>query len=66
MKGCDEGDEKLAQQKPEPADQTTEVVADSCEYSVGSIAPTIPEIVSAHAMLSFEMADHRFDGGPAA
>ena len=32
---------------------------------VGSITPTEPEIVSAHAMLGFEMADHGLYGGPA-
>jgi hypothetical protein len=33
---------------------------------VGSVAPTVPEIVAAHAVLGFEMADHGFDCGPAA
>jgi hypothetical protein len=66
LTGCHEGDENLAQQKPEPVDQATEVVADGGEDSVGSVAPTEPEIVSVHAMLGLEMADHRLDGGAAA
>ena len=66
MKRRHESDENLAQQKPEPSDQATEVVADSCEDGVCRIAPTEPEIVSAHAMLGLEMADHGFDRGPAA
>ena len=56
----------MAQQEPEPVDQATEVVADSCLDGVGGIAPTLPEIISARAMLGFEMADHGLDGGPAA
>ena len=56
----------MAQQKPDPADEATEVVSDSCEDGVGGIAATVPEVVSAHAMLGFEMAYHGFDGGPSA
>ena len=56
----------MAQQKPDPSDEATEVVSDSCEDGVGGIAATVPEVVSAHAMLGFEMADHRLDSGPAA
>jgi len=66
LKHRKESDEDLAQQKPEPSDQAAEVVADGGEDGVGGVAPTIPEIVTAHAMLDFEMADHGFDGGPAA
>ena len=66
MKGRHDGDENLEQQKPEPADQAAEVVADGREDWVGGIAPTVPEIISAHTMLGFEMADHGLDGGPAA
>jgi hypothetical protein len=56
----------VAQQEPEPSDQAAEVVADSGEDGIGSVASTVPQIVSAHAMLGCEMADHGFDGGPAA
>jgi len=52
----------VAQQEPEPSDQAAEVVADSGEDGVGSVASAVPQIVSAHAMLGFEMADHGFDG----
>jgi hypothetical protein len=65
-KRCHEGEEHVAQQKPEPADQAAEIVAGGGEDGVGSIAPTEPEIVSAHAVLGFEMADDGLDGGPAA
>ena len=56
----------MAQQKPEPSDQAAEVVADGGEDGVGSVTSTIPEIVATHAVLGFEMADHRLNGGPAA
>ncbi|MDX6456907.1 MAG: hypothetical protein QOE55_604, partial [Acidobacteriaceae bacterium] len=46
MKRRGESDEDLAQQKAEPADQAAEVVADSGEDGVGSIAPPVPEIVA--------------------
>jgi len=38
----------------------------SCEDGVGSVAPTVPEALAAHAVFGFEMADRGFDGGPAA
>src|SRR3979411_2163209 len=66
LKRCHESGEYMAQQKPEPADQAAEVVAGGGEDGVGSVAPTGPEIVAAHAVLGFEMADDGFDGGPAA
>ena len=56
----------MAQQKPEPADEASEVVACGGEDGVGGVAAPEPEIVAAHAMLGFEMADHGLDGGPAA
>ena len=62
MKRWDESDQNLAQQKPEPSDQAAEVVADGGEDGVGSIAPTVPQIVAAHAVLGFEMTDHGLDG----
>ena len=66
MKHRKESDEDAAQQEPEPSDQAAEVVADGGEDGVGGVAPTVPEIVAAHAVLGFEMADDRLDGGPAA
>src|SRR3981081_1499310 len=56
----------LEQQEAEPADQAAEVVAGSGEDGVGGVAATEPEIVAAHAMLGFEMADDGLDSGPAA
>jgi len=58
FEGRGESDEDLAQQKAEPADQAAEVVAGGGENGVGSVAPTVREIVAAHAVLGFEMADH--------
>ena len=49
----------------EPADQTAEVVAGG-EDGVGGVTPTVQDIVSAHAVLGLEMADHWFDSGSAA
>ena len=56
----------MAQQKPEPADEAAEVVAGGGEDGVDGIAATVGEIVAAHAVLGFEMADDGLDGGPAA
>jgi hypothetical protein len=64
LKRCSKGDEYLAQQEPDPSDQAMEVVADGCEDGVGGVAPTEPEIVSAHAMVGLEIADDGLDGGP--
>ena len=56
----------MPQQNPKPADEAAEVVAGGGENSVGCVPVPEPEIVSAHAMLGFEVADDGFDGGPAA
>jgi hypothetical protein len=66
LKRCEDREEDLAQQSPEPADQTAEVVADGSHDGVGGVTAAVPEIVAVHAVLGFEMADHRLDGGPAA
>jgi hypothetical protein len=58
-----EAGEKLAQQKSQPPDQASEVVADCGEDGVGGIALAVPEIVAAHSMLGFEMADDGLDRG---
>ena len=62
----EESAEDLAQQQAEPADQAAEVVAGGGEDGVGGVAPTVPEIVAAHSVLGFEMADDGLDSGPAA
>ena len=59
----DQQSEDLAQQKPDPVDQTAEVVADGGEDGIGGIALAVPEVVAAHSMFRFEMADHGFDRG---
>ena len=56
----------MRQQNPEPSDQAAEVVAGGGEDGVGNVAPTVPEIVAAHAVLGFEMTDDGLDGRPAA
>lgn len=43
-----------------------EVVAGGGEDGVGGVAVAEPEIVAAHAVLGFEMADDGLDGGSAA
>jgi len=48
-----EGNEYLAQQKPEPPDQAAEVIACGGEDGVGGVTSTIPEIVATHAVLGF-------------
>ncbi|SIO37344.1 hypothetical protein SAMN05443247_04553 [Bradyrhizobium erythrophlei] len=66
MKVRAENGQDLAQQNPEPADRAAEVVADGGEDGVIGVAAPEPEIVAAHAVLGFEMADDGLDGGPAA
>ena len=58
--------QEQTQQKPEPADEAAEVVAGGGEDGVGCVAATEPEIIAAHAVLGFEMADDGLDGGSAA
>lgn len=66
MKSEDELDEDLVQQELQPADEATEVVAGGGEDGIGGIAVAMPEIVPAHPMFGFEMADDRLDGRAAA
>ena len=49
----------------ETGDETSDVVADGGEDSVGGVADGAGQMVAAHAMVVFEMADDRFDGGAA-
>jgi hypothetical protein len=56
----------LAQQVPEPLDEAAEVVAGGGEDGVVGVAVPEPEIVAAHAVLGFEMADDGLHGGPSA
>ena len=56
----------MAQQRLQPAEEATEVVASGGEDGIGGIALAAPEVVPAHAMLGFEMADDRLDGRAAA
>src|ERR1700739_4744506 len=63
LKRAEEGDQETEQQKPQPAEEEAEGVAGCGETRVDGIALAVPEIVAAHAVLGFEMADDRFDGG---
>ena len=56
----------MAQQNPEPADETAEVVAGGGKDGVIGVAAPEPEIVAAHAVLGLEMTDDGLNGGPAA
>ena len=56
----------MAHQQAEPADEATEVVAGDGENGVGGVPLAEPEIIAAQAVLGFEMADDRLDGGPVA
>ena len=53
----------LEQQKLDPLDEAAEVVAGGGENGVGCVTLTMPEVVAAHSVFGFEMADDRLDGG---
>ena len=57
--------EEGAQKPPQPAQEKGEVVAGGGEHGVGTVAVAAFEIIAAHAVLGFEMADNRFDRGAA-
>lgn len=40
-----------------------EFVADDGEQRIDGVAGTVSEMIAAHAVLGFEMADHLLDGG---
>ena len=61
-----EGGQDCGQQESEPFEQASEVVAGGGEDGVGGVAVGSGEVVSAHAVLRFRVADDRFDGGTAA
>jgi len=56
----------LAQQELQPAEETPEVVAGGGKDGIGGVALTVPEIIAAHPVFGFEMADDRLDGRAAA
>ena len=53
--------EEGAQKPPQPAQQEGEVVAGGGQHGVGTIAVAAFEVIAAHAVLGFEMADDRLD-----
>jgi hypothetical protein len=65
VSGEPEGDQDSEQQKPQPLDEAAEVVAGGGEHDIDGIAARVGEIVAAHAVVIFEMSDHRLDGGAA-
>ena len=62
---CERGQD-LGQQETEPPDQAAEIVTDRSKDGIGGIAVAVPEVVPAHPMLGFEVADHGLDGRAAA
>ena len=57
----DENEQGLEQQKPEPSDEAAEVAAGGGENGVCGVALSKPEIIAAHAVFGFEMADDGLD-----
>ncbi|MET4359398.1 hypothetical protein ABIC08_009380 [Bradyrhizobium sp. RT9b] len=53
----------MPQQEPEPADQAAEITAEGGNNGADGVALAMPELVAADAMLGFEVADDRPDGG---
>ncbi len=62
LKCEDELGEGLVQPTLKPGDEATEVVAGGGADGIGGIALAVPEIVPAHPMFGFEMADGRAAG----
>ena len=60
---CD-GEGDRGQQKRQPCQEAPEVTADGSEHGVDRDARRMGEIIAAHAMLSFHVADDWLDGGP--
>src|SRR5260370_35552855 len=58
--------QQFEQQKPQPSDEEAEVVAGGGQKRVDGIALAVAQIVTAHAVLGFEMADDGLDSGPSA
>lgn len=58
-----ESEQDFQQQKAEPPDEESEVVAGCGQHGVDGVACAMGEMASAHAVLGLEMADDRFDGG---
>jgi ectoine hydroxylase-related dioxygenase (phytanoyl-CoA dioxygenase family) len=60
---CD-GEDEGGQQKRPPCEEAPEVIADGSEHGVDRVARRMGEIIAAHAMLGFHVADDRLNGGP--
>ena len=60
---CD-GEGDRGQQKRQPCEEAPEVIADGSEHGVDRVARRMGEIIAAHAMLGFHVADDRLNGGP--
>jgi hypothetical protein len=50
------------QQKPQPREEAAKVVAGGGEHGVDGVAAG--EVIAAHAVVFFEVADDGLDGGP--
>ena len=61
-----DGDQEWGQQESQPGYQPPEVVSGGGQDSVDRVAGRASEVVAAHPMFAFGVADDRFDGGASA
>ncbi len=54
-----------AQKPRQPAQEEAEVIVDGGEHGIAAVAVAPLEIIAAHAVLGFGVADDRLDGGAA-
>jgi hypothetical protein len=64
--GRDDDSQPGAQKDRQPGEQSPEVVAGGGEDGVGGVAGPVSEVVAAHPVLGFEMADAGLDRRAAA
>jgi hypothetical protein len=58
-----ERDQDSEQQKSQPGEKATEVVAGGGEHGVDGVAACMGEVIAAHAGVFLEVTDDRLDGG---
>src|ERR1700736_3241839 len=56
-------DQEEAQKRPQPGEDSSEVVADGGEDGIGGVSGTTFEITATEVTLGFQVADHGLDGG---
>ncbi len=62
MAGLCQSDPDRGEQKSEPCQEASEVIAGGGEHGIDRVSGASGEIVSAHPMFGFGMADDRLDG----